>query len=319
MELTIAEMAPGHWERIREIYLEGLATGQASFETEAPAWETWNKAHLPHSRLVTLDAGRVVAWAALSPVSGRRCYAGVAEVSLYVASSHHGRGVGLRLLEALIGSAEQNGLWTLCASTFPENDASLRLQRACGFRVIGRRERIAQHQGVWRDTVLTERRSRITGSAASGTGIPDAGRPADSQGAGSMDHCKGRIVKGLVDFFGNDFRRITHALEVLREAERIMAERQGWDLEIVTAAALLHDVGIKPSEALLGYNNGKTQEQYGPPVAEELLKGMGFPEEKITKVCQIIGNHHSRSRYDYVELEILKEADRIVNRQEAVR
>jgi HD superfamily phosphodiesterase len=134
-----------------------------------------------------------------------------------------------------------------------------------------------------------------------------------------MDHCKGRIVKGLVDFFGNDFRRITHALEVLREAERIMAERQGWDLEIVTAAALLHDVGIKPSEALLGYNNGKTQEQYGPPVAEELLKGMGFPEEKITKVCQIIGNHHSRSRYDYVELEILKEADRIVNRQEAVR
>jgi len=131
-----------------------------------------------------------------------------------------------------------------------------------------------------------------------------------------MDHCKGRIVKGLVDYFENDFRRITHALEVLKEAERIMAERPCCDREIVIATALLHDVGIKPSEALLGYNNGKTQEQYGPPAAEELLKGMGFPEEKMVRVCEIIGNHHSRSRYDYVELDILKEADRIVNLKE---
>jgi putative nucleotidyltransferase with HDIG domain len=131
-----------------------------------------------------------------------------------------------------------------------------------------------------------------------------------------MDHCKGRIVKRLVDYFENDFRRITHALEVLKHAERIIDDMPGCDREIVIAAALLHDVGIKPSEALLGYNNGKTQEKYGPPVAAELLKSMDFPGEKITKVCEIIGNHHSPSRYDYVELKILKDADRIVNKLE---
>lgn len=131
-----------------------------------------------------------------------------------------------------------------------------------------------------------------------------------------MDHCKGRIVKGLVDYFGDDFRRITHALEVLKQAERIADDVPDCDREIVIAAALLHDVGIKPSEALLGYNNGKTQEQYGPPVAADLLAAIGFPPEKTARVCEIVGNHHSRSRYDYVELKILKEADRIVNKQE---
>ena len=131
-----------------------------------------------------------------------------------------------------------------------------------------------------------------------------------------MDHCKGRIVKGLVDYFEKDFRRITHALEVLKQAERIADDVPDCDREIVIAAALLHDVGIKPSEALLGYNNGKTQEQYGPPVAADLLDAIGFPPEKTVKVCEIIGNHHSRSRYDYIELKILKEADRIVNKQE---
>lgn len=131
-----------------------------------------------------------------------------------------------------------------------------------------------------------------------------------------MDYCKGQIAKLLVDYFRNDFRRITHALEVLKHAERIMEDTPGCDREIVIASALLHDVGIKPSEELLGYNNGKTQEKYGPPVAEELLKGIGFPEDKITKVSEMIGNHHSPSRYDYLELSILKEADRIVNRQE---
>jgi len=131
-----------------------------------------------------------------------------------------------------------------------------------------------------------------------------------------MDYCKGQIAKLLIDYFRDDFRRITHALEVLKQAERIMEDTPCCDREIVIASALLHDVGIKPSEELLGYNNGKTQEKYGPPVAEELLKGIGFPEEKIIKVSEMIGNHHSPSRYDYVELRILKEADRIVNRQE---
>ena len=131
-----------------------------------------------------------------------------------------------------------------------------------------------------------------------------------------MDHCKGKITKLLVDYFRNDSRRITHALEVLKHAERIMENTQDYDHDIVIAAALLHDVGIKPSEELLGYNNGKTQEKYGPPVAVDLLKSIDFPQEKIAKVSEIIGNHHSPSRYDYVELRVLKEADRIVNKLE---
>lgn len=131
-----------------------------------------------------------------------------------------------------------------------------------------------------------------------------------------MDFCKGKITALLIDYFRNDYRRTTHALEVLKHAERIMDDTPACDREIVIAAALLHDVGIKPSEELLGYNNGKTQEKYGPPVAAELLRSIDFPSEKITIVSEIIGNHHSRSRYDYVELKILKEADRIANKLE---
>ena len=131
-----------------------------------------------------------------------------------------------------------------------------------------------------------------------------------------MEYCKGRITKLLVDYFENDFRRITHALEVLRHAERIMENTEGYDYEILVASALLHDIGIKQSEERLGYNNGKTQEEYGPPIAQTLLENIDFPSDKTMKVCEIIGNHHSRSRYDYVELKILKEADRIVNKFE---
>ena len=131
-----------------------------------------------------------------------------------------------------------------------------------------------------------------------------------------MDYCKGRITKLLVDYFGNDFRRITHALEVLKYAEKIMQNTMNCDYDIVIASALLHDVGIKPSEEKFGYNNGKTQEEYGPPVAEELLRSIDFPGDKTAKVCEIIGNHHSPSRYDYTELRLLKKADRIVNKLE---
>ena len=131
-----------------------------------------------------------------------------------------------------------------------------------------------------------------------------------------MDYCKGKITKLLVDYFGNDFRRITHALEVLKYAEKIMQNTMNCDYDIVIASALLHDVGIKQSEEKLGYNNGKTQEEYGPPVAEELLRSIDFPGDKTAKVCEIIGNHHSPSRYDYTELRLLKEADRIVNKLE---
>lgn len=163
MEYDIVEMRPQHWERVRQIYLEGLETGQASFETEAPNWDRWNESHHPHCRLVVCDKGLVVAWAALSPVSKRVCYAGVAEISLYVAASHRGRGIGRKLLRALVEASEDNGIWSLNGSTFPENTDSIQVQLACGFRIVGRRERIARHYGVWRDTVITERRSTKVG------------------------------------------------------------------------------------------------------------------------------------------------------------
>ena len=133
-----------------------------------------------------------------------------------------------------------------------------------------------------------------------------------------MKHPRAQLVRAMVDYFGSDDQRIEHALRVLYHAERIMAERPPCDAEVVIASALLHDVGIKVSEEKLGYDNGKTQEEYGPPVAERLLASVGFPPDKIQKVKDIIGNHHSPSRYDYPELEVLKEADLIVNRDEGV-
>jgi HD superfamily phosphodiesterase len=131
-----------------------------------------------------------------------------------------------------------------------------------------------------------------------------------------MEYCKGRITKLLIDYFGNDFRRITHALEVLKHAEKIMENTEDCDYEVLVASALLHDIGIKRSEEAVGYNNGKTQEEYGPPIAEKLLESINFSPEKTRKVCEIIGNHHSPSRYYYVELKVLKKADRIVNKLE---
>jgi HD superfamily phosphodiesterase len=131
-----------------------------------------------------------------------------------------------------------------------------------------------------------------------------------------MDYFKGKVVKLLVDYFDNDYRRITHALEVLKHSEKIAEDAGAFDYEVLVASALLHDIGIKNSEELLGYNNGKSQEEYGPPVAEELLNSISFDPVKIVKVCEIIANHHSPSRHDYIELKILKEADRIVNKSE---
>lgn len=131
-----------------------------------------------------------------------------------------------------------------------------------------------------------------------------------------MHYCKARITEALIHFFDKDYRRIDHALSVLKHAERIAETKSGVDSELLVAAALLHDVGIKPAEKLHGYNDGPLQEQYGPPEAQRLLSAIGFPEDKIVKVMEIIGNHHSRSRYDYIELAVLKEADAIVNRAE---
>jgi phosphinothricin acetyltransferase len=161
--LEIAEMAPADWEKVRAIYVQGIASGQATFEVDAPTWDEWDAAHHPFARLVARLDDRIVGWAALSPVSRRPCYAGVAEVSVYVAADHRGQRIGRQLLLAAIAESERRGIWTLQGATFAENDASLRLQRACGFREIGRRERIGQLHGIWRDTVLMERRSPVVG------------------------------------------------------------------------------------------------------------------------------------------------------------
>ena len=162
MDFRIEGMTPEDWPAVRAIYEEGLATGLGTFETAAPSWEQWNEARLPHSRLVVRST-MVLGWAALSPVSKRSCYAGVAEVGVYVAASARGQGVGRALLEALVESSEEHGIWTLQGVTLAGNAASIALQLRCGFRVVGRRERIGKRDGVWHDTVLTERRSPRVG------------------------------------------------------------------------------------------------------------------------------------------------------------
>jgi phosphinothricin acetyltransferase len=156
-------MLDSDWEQVRAIYLEGIATGNATFETEAPDWSAWDAAHLPFCRLVACRGDTVVGWAALSPVSSRRVYAGVAEASLYVAAAARGTGIGRALLTRLIEESERNGIWTLQAGILPENTASLVLHKACGFREVGRREKLVKLNGVWHDVVLLERRSRIAG------------------------------------------------------------------------------------------------------------------------------------------------------------
>ena len=162
MSVRIDLMKPADWPEVCSIYEEGIATGLGTFETKAPSWDEWNVARLPHSRLVARDE-RLLGWAALSPISKRACYAGVAEVGIYVAAVARGRGIGRALLDALIDSSEANGIWTLQGATIAENTASLALQERCGFRVIGRRERIGKLAGIWRDTILTERRSKKVG------------------------------------------------------------------------------------------------------------------------------------------------------------
>jgi L-amino acid N-acyltransferase YncA len=163
MDPIIETMSAGDWPAVQTIYEEGIATGEATFETNVPGWEEWDQNHLPDCRLVARRQGRVVGWAALTPVSRRRVYAGVAEVSLYVAASARGQGVGKALLEALVRASEEAGVWTLQAGIFPENTASIGLHSACGFRTVGIRERLGQLRGVWRDVVLMERRSEVVG------------------------------------------------------------------------------------------------------------------------------------------------------------
>jgi len=164
-KIEIRALTEADWPAVRAIYLEGIATGQATFEMEAPLWEAWDTTHFPAPRLVAVSESGVLGWAALGRVSSRAVYAGVAEVSVYVAAEARGAGVGRTLLLQLIADAEVDGIWTLQASIFPENTASLTLHKSCGFREVGRRERIGKMKGVWRDTVLLERRSDKAGLA----------------------------------------------------------------------------------------------------------------------------------------------------------
>ncbi len=179
MRYPIQSMAADLWPAVREIYGEGIATGNATFETELPEWEKWDASHHKHCRLIALEpreeaveeisiplgATPVVGWAALSPVSSRRVYAGVAEVSVYVARAARGRGVGRALLQALVQESEKNGIWTLQAGIFPENAASIALHKSCDFREVGIRHRIGKLGDTWRDVMLLERRSAITSSS----------------------------------------------------------------------------------------------------------------------------------------------------------
>ena len=163
MSLVISEMDAGDWDDVRTIYEEGIATGHATFEEHAPSWETWDGNHLATCRLVVREDGKLLGWAALSPVSGRCVYEGVAETSVYVRAGARRRGVGKTLLAALITASETTGIWTLQAGIFPENIESIALHCANGFREVGRRERIGMMDNVWRDTVLLERRSTMAG------------------------------------------------------------------------------------------------------------------------------------------------------------
>jgi L-amino acid N-acyltransferase YncA len=159
----IREMISTDSLRVLEIYRMGIETGNATFETQVPDWKTWDLKHLPHSRFVSENNGYVSGWVALSSFSSREVYCGVAEVSIYVDALFRRKGIGSALMNRLILASEKKNIWTLFSSVFPENEATLNLHLHHGFRITGKRERIAQLHGIWRDTLLLERRSSVAG------------------------------------------------------------------------------------------------------------------------------------------------------------
>ncbi len=161
--MEIGKIEAGHYPQVAEIYLQGIATGMATFQTEATDWETWDKSHLPYCRVAAFEGSQMAGWAALSPVSSRCVYAGVAEVSIYIAENFRGKGVGKYLLSKLIEESEAAGLWTLQSGIFSDNTASIKLHEQCRFRVIGYREKIGKKDGVWKNNIIMERRSKVVG------------------------------------------------------------------------------------------------------------------------------------------------------------
>jgi len=162
--MKFKELTKDYWPSVKDIYEEGIATGNATFQSSAPTWDEWNTSHVEKARIIAVDDNdEILGWAALTPVSGRCVYAGVGEVSVYVSANARGKGVGKALLNELIRQSEENGFWTLTAGIFPENEASLKIHRNAGFKVLGIREKIGKMNGQWRDTVLLERRSTVVG------------------------------------------------------------------------------------------------------------------------------------------------------------
>ena len=161
--MQIRPMTPEDWPAVSEVYAEGIATGMATLETIVPTYQSWDTNHLKTCRLVAIENGNLLGWVALSPVSGRCVYGGVAEVSIYIGQKSRGMGVGQQLLKALIEQSEKEGFWTLQSGVFPENLASIKLHKKMGFRYIGKRERIAKLHGIWKDNLLFERRSGVVG------------------------------------------------------------------------------------------------------------------------------------------------------------
>lgn len=159
----IRELTPNDSTQILEIYKMGLLTRKATFETRVPSWQEWDAKHHQHSRFVFLENNQILGWVALAPTSVRKVYAGVAEVSIYIHTQATGKGIGSQLMEKVITSSENHGIWTLQSSVFPENKATLKLHEKFGFRIIGIREKVAQLNNVWKDTLLLERRSKKTG------------------------------------------------------------------------------------------------------------------------------------------------------------
>ena len=161
--MEIVNWKPAYSSSILEIYQHGIDTGNATFETEVPTWEQLEEKFLPHTRIAAVEGEKVIGWAAISPTSARECYKGVAEVTVYVHKDHQGKGVGKMLLKELIRQSEDNGIWSLLSVIHQENKASIHLHEQCGFRIIGYRERIARLHGIWRTTIMMEKRSQKIG------------------------------------------------------------------------------------------------------------------------------------------------------------